>query len=76
MYSIYHTWKKDEDFGRFLVLPPAVLVFAEHWVTDVLSSVCTCCVDQSQDVVSLVLDNPAGTKHKTRQGTYRPELIL
>lgn len=45
MSCIYPTWKKDEDFGCFIVLLPAVLVFAEHGVTDVLSSVRTCCVD-------------------------------
>lgn len=55
---IHCTGEEDKDFDGFVVLPPAVRVFAVHGEAGELPCVCTGGVDQRQHAVSLMLGHP------------------
>lgn len=56
---ICSTRKEHKGFDSFVIQFPAVSIFTVHWVACVLPCVCTSSVDQRQNTISLMLDNPA-----------------
>lgn len=75
-FQIYCTGKEDEDLDSFSILLPAVSVLAVHWVTRVLSCVCTSGVNQCQNAISLMLYNPAKTKDATKAQLQQIIIII
>lgn len=64
--AFHHTREENKDFASFVVVLSAICVLTEHGVACVLPCVCTCGVDECQNTIALMLNNPAEAKQKIR----------